>query len=168
MVKKTALGRMLYLFPVAFTIHNLEEVVSDLPGWSENAGLFHPPVGTFEFVFAVIVITILSYIFTYLAIRHGKGSFFAYLLFSLILIVDINVFFPHLLATIITGSLAPGTISAVLLNLPICTYLLIRGVGEEYVYLKRLLFIFPLFLIVSLITIGGLFFMGGCLHNLFL
>ncbi len=160
MVKKTPLEKTLYLFPIAFTIHNLEEVVSDLPGWSVRAGLFHPPVETFEFVFSVIVITIVGYLFTYLAVRQGKGSLPAYLLFCLILIVDINVFFPHLLATIATGSLAPGTVSAVLLNLPICTYLLIRGVKEDYVKLKRLLIIFPFFIIASIFTIAGLFLIG--------
>lgn len=168
MLKKIPLEKLLYLFPVAFTVHNLEEVISDLPGWSERAGLFHPVVGTFEFVFAVVVITIIGYLFTYLAVRHGKGSVPAYLLFCLILIVDINVFFPHLLATAVTRSLAPGTVSAVLLNLPVCTYLLIRGVreGEGYVSLKRLLVVFPFFLIASIFTIAGLFFIGKSLESL--
>ncbi|MBN1572530.1 MAG: HXXEE domain-containing protein [Deltaproteobacteria bacterium] len=166
MFKKTVFGRLLYLFPVIFTVHNMEEVVSDLPGWSERAGLFHPIVGTFEFIFAVIVITILGYLFTYLAVKRGKGSIPAYLLFSLILVVDINVFFPHLLATIATKSLAPGTVSAVLLNLPICTYLLIRGVKEEYIQLKRLLIILIPFLIASIVTIAGLFFIGKTMEGL--
>jgi hypothetical protein len=166
MVKETGLGRLLYLFPVIFTIHNLEEAVFDLPGWSETAGHFHPVVGTAQFILAVAVITIIGWLITYLAVKKGKGSIWAYLLFCLILIVDINVFFPHVLATIFTKSLAPGTVSAVLLNLPICTYLLIRGLREEYVDLKRFLIIFPLFLIVSIATIAFLFFVGGFVQGL--
>ena len=166
MFEKTSFKKLLYLFPIAFTVHNLEEVVFDLPGWSERAGLFHPVVGTFEFVFAVVVITIIGYLFTYLAVKHGKGSTAAYLLFCLILVVDINVFFPHLLATIATKSLAPGTVSAVLVNLPLCTYLIVRGVREGYVEMKRFLLIFPLFIIASVLTIAALFFIGKSMEGL--
>jgi hypothetical protein len=166
MLEKISLDKLLYLFPIAFTVHNLEEVISDLPGWSKDVGRFHTPVDTFEFVFAVIVITIIGYLFTYLAVRHGKGSFTSYLLFCLILVVDINVVFPHLLATIATGSLAPGTVSALLLNLPVCTYLLVRGLREGYIKLKRFLIVFPLFLIASLFTIAGLFLIGKSMEGL--
>jgi len=47
-----------WLFAAAVTLHNLEEVVW-LPRWSHTAGKWHYPVGSFEFRFAVISLTML-------------------------------------------------------------------------------------------------------------
>ena len=46
------------LFILGFTLHNLEEAVW-LPKWSQVAKKFHKPVTTNEFIFAVLVITVL-------------------------------------------------------------------------------------------------------------
>ena len=41
-----------WLFPVAFTLHNIEEALW-LPAFSKSAGKFQKPVNTFEYEFAV-------------------------------------------------------------------------------------------------------------------
>ena len=59
-----------WLFPVAITVHNLEEAIW-IPGWSQNVGKWHPPVGRYEFWFAVGVLTVLAYVLMALSIRHA-------------------------------------------------------------------------------------------------
>lgn len=52
---------------ISFIIHNLEEAIW-LPNWSKYAGKYHKPVQTNEFLFALIIITILGIILTFLTI----------------------------------------------------------------------------------------------------
>jgi hypothetical protein len=51
------------LFPVAITVHNLDEAVW-LPAWSRTAGRWHVGVGAFEFRLAVAVLTALAWVVT--------------------------------------------------------------------------------------------------------
>jgi hypothetical protein len=44
-----------------------------------------------------------------------------------------NVFIPHILASLVFRSYAPGLVSAVLINLPVMGFLSIRAVREGWV-----------------------------------
>lgn len=109
------------LFLLAFTLHNLEEGLW-LPAWSQRAGKFHPPVGKGEFRFAVAVITAAGYLIAFLAIQYGQVlEPFRYVFYGFVLMMAVNAVFPHLLATAYFRRYAPGTLSGLLLNLPIGT-----------------------------------------------
>jgi len=118
-----------WLFPIAVTIHNLEEAVW-LPGWSNYAGKFHRPVGTVEFRFAVVILTILAWIITYLSSTGGRESIWVYLLCAYCLAMLINVFIPHVAATIVLRRYAPGLATALVLNLP-ATSLILLSAGKN-------------------------------------
>jgi hypothetical protein len=77
----SSLPWIFWLFPIAFTVHNAEEALW-LPAWSKSAGRFHKPVGQFEFIFTLVVITGLSIIITLLFYFTGKGSIPGYLFFA--------------------------------------------------------------------------------------
>ena len=66
--------------PLAFTIHNIEEVLF-LPDWSKSADKFHKPVGAFEFRFAPVIVNALSVALTMLSSMNGKQSVAGYLFF---------------------------------------------------------------------------------------
>lgn len=119
---------VLWLFPVAFALHNLEEALW-LPGWSQHAGRFHPPVGAGEFRFALAVLTVGGFLLTGLAPRRGGRWFLA--LTGLWGVMLLNIVFPHLLATVALGRYAPGLATALLLILPVNTYLLRRAFQEQ-------------------------------------
>ena len=147
------------LFALAITLHNLEEAWL-LPEWSQSAGLFHPPVGTLEFYFTVAVLTVFAYAAVYLAIVNGKESVGAYLLEGYALAMLLNVFFPHILATVVSRRYAPGTITALFLNLPITILLLRQGLKEKYVHMNRLTKVGPLVVLGILVAIPVLFVFG--------
>jgi len=137
-----------FLFLAAVTLHNLEEAVL-LPDGSPQAGRWHRPVEKIPFRFAVLVLTLLAYLCAYLALMGGKQSVGIYLLGGYAFAMLVNVFFPHLLAAVWLQKYVPGLGTALALNLPACSALLILLYREEYV------FFWPL------IITGGLFAAGS-------
>ncbi|MGV8081126.1 MAG: HXXEE domain-containing protein [Syntrophales bacterium] len=123
-----------WLFPVAVTVHNLEEAVL-LPAWSQRAGRWHRPVEPFAFRFAVAVLTVLAYAATAWSAAGGAESIGAYLLSGYALAMLLNVFLPHLLATVALRRYVPGLATALLCNLPVTAGLLQAAFAEGYVKL---------------------------------
>lgn len=133
---------LFWLFPIAFAFHNLEEALW-FPTFSKSAGKFHKPVNTFEFVFAVITLTLLSIIITFLFLMNGKQSFACYMYFAFNFGMLINVFFPHLAATIILRKYCPGLLTGILLLVPVTVYILLFGYQNQY-------FLFPKFWFITI------------------
>jgi len=152
------------LFALAVTLHNLEEALL-LPAWSQAAGRWHPPVGTPEFSFAVAVLTLLAYAAVYLALSKGRESLSAYLLSGYALAMLLNAFFPHVIASVVMRRYAPGTLTAVLLNLPVTFLLLRQGFREQYIHASRFVRIAPLIVLGLLASIPALFFTGRILFR---
>ncbi len=126
--------KLQWLFPIAVTLHNGEEAIW-MPGWSaRHAGQLpmHPP-GAVEIRTALIILTVAAIAVTYLSVRKGPQSFWSYLLFGGIVAMLVNVFVPHVPATLLFRSYTPGVVTAVLINLPVMSYLASRAVREQWV-----------------------------------
>ncbi|MCG6536697.1 MAG: HXXEE domain-containing protein, partial [Syntrophales bacterium LBB04] len=152
------------LFALAVTAHNLEEALL-VPTWSQSAGRWHHPVGAREFRFAVAVLTVFAYVAVYLAVVGGKEGVGAYLLAGYALAMLLNVAFPHVLATLVMRRYAPGTLTALLLNLPVTVLLLHQGLQEGYVQAHRLAWVGPLVVVVIVAAIPVLFAIGRLLPS---
>ncbi len=148
-----------WLFAVAITLHNLEEALW-LPQWSKSVGRWHHPVGAWEFRFAVGVLTALAYGAAYLAVVSGRETVGAYLISGYALSMLMNVLFPHLLATILMRRYAPGTATALLLNLPVTLLLLYQGFQQSYIRLSTFIWAGPLVVAAILGSIPILFAIG--------
>lgn len=82
-----------------------------------------------------------AYVVTFLSARHGRESIWTYLLFGYIVAMLVNVFVPHVPAAFVFRSYAPGLVTAVAVNLPVMTFLLIRALRDGYVSgLKAVMF----------------------------
>lgn len=126
--------RLQWLFPISVAVHNGEEAVW-MPGWAARHAdrlPMHPP-GAVEIWTALIVLTAGAIAVTYLSGRKGKGSFWAYLVFGGIVAMLVNVFVPHVPATLLFRSYTPGVATAVLINLPVMCYLAWLAVREQWV-----------------------------------
>lgn len=130
--------RLLWLLPAAVTLHMIEEMIW-LPAWSQTAGSWHIPVSPAQFAFASIVLLLLTYALTAVAVRAGRGSAAVYLAAGLALTLLLNVYFPHVGSTIDLGRYGPGVVTAVLINLPLMPYLIWRGVRDGYLNGRRFL-----------------------------
>jgi hypothetical protein len=78
----------------------------------------------------------------------------------------INVVFPHLLATLVMRRYAPGTATAIALNLPITSMLLYQSFKEGFIDKSEFIYVGPLVVVGILLLIPGLFFMGRVLSSL--
>jgi hypothetical protein len=121
-----------WLFPLVITLHNAEEAIW-LPGWSKRAIRWPAPVAPGVFCFAVVVLTVLAYAITWLSTVSGKQSVWTYLAFGSIAATLANVLIPHLGVTIATRNYMPGVATAVLLNLPVLSLLVVLAIREGYV-----------------------------------
>ena len=115
------------LFLLSFTLHNIEEGIW-LPRWSKHAGKYHAQVSNREFHFALVVITTFGYSITFISLLFGQFyNAVNYIYLGFILMMCLNSIFQHLLATIFLRRYAPGTLTGLLLNLPIGVVIIIKN-----------------------------------------
>jgi hypothetical protein len=146
-----------WLFALAVTLHNAEEAIL-LPVWSRKAGRWHVSVAAADFRFAVLVLTAAAFVCAWLS-DHGS-TVGDYLLCGYALAMLLNVFVPHLAATIVLWRYAPGTGTALGLILPTASLLLWRGLAEGRIELARFAWAGPLTVAVILLSIPLLFALG--------
>jgi hypothetical protein len=127
--------RAQWLFPIAVTLHNGEEAiwmvkwVNRHPEW---LGMVFLPDAA-EIRVSLFVLTAAAFAVTYASWRKGAGSVWAYLLFGYVVSMLANVFIPHLSGALMFESYTPGVVTAVVINLPVMSYLAFRAVRERWV-----------------------------------
>lgn len=153
-----------FIFLLGFTLHNIEEAIW-LPEWSKYAKKFHHPVERNQFVFAVIVVTIIGYLLTIIEIlENNPGSIWSYVYLGFIGMMGLNAIMPHLVATFLLKRYAPGLISSLLLNLPISIIIITRYINAGInVYL--LILAIMVMSAVILLSLKPLFKVGERLIN---
>jgi hypothetical protein len=105
--------KLLWLFPIAVTLHNAEEAIW-MPGWDAGhlAHLRVRPPGAAEILTALVMFTVAAFTVTYMS----------------------AVVVPHVPAAIVFHGYAPGVVTAVLINLPVMSILVIRMLREGWVH----------------------------------
>ena len=93
------------------------------PQWSQNVPI-QKPVSSGEFHFAALIITVLAYLVAFLYLSFPKINLIKWAFTGFLSSMVINAIFPHLIATILLRTYAPGVITGLLLNLPINTIIL--------------------------------------------
>jgi hypothetical protein len=118
---------LLWLVPVFFLLHNLEEAPF-MEGWSKRLPLkFQPTVTTRQFTIAVALLTLAGFLLTYLSLEHMEPSTGYVLILGLQAILLVNAFLPHLAATIRFRMYSPGVITALVITIPYSCYLFRRA-----------------------------------------
>jgi len=130
--------KLLWLFPVAVTLHNAEEAIW-MPGWQLRHAAQMPlnPPRPDEIRVVLLLLTLAAFALTSLSTRKGPESVWTYLTFGYVIAMLINVFVPHLPAAILFRGYAPGVVTAVLINLPVMTVLAVRALRERWVDGRR-------------------------------
>jgi hypothetical protein len=121
---------LLLFFPLAITLHNIEEALW-LPQWSKYAGKYHPPVEAKEFHFALLVITGFAYLITFLKCIFPADVIITWLFYGFLGVMVINAVFPHLIATIAIKKYAPGLLTGIFLIIPINSLLIYRAINAQ-------------------------------------
>jgi len=152
------------IFLLGFTLHNIEEAIW-LPKWSKLASKFHKPVASNQFIFAVIIVTMIGYLLTLFDILLGDNSiFYRYIYLGFVGMMGLNVIMPHLAGSIILKKYSPGLVTGLFLNLPISLIIIARcisnGLNVYYIILSIVLIS-----CVILFLLKYLFILGDRLIN---
>jgi len=156
------LVKIIFLF--GFTLHNIEEAVW-LPQWSQYAKRFQEPVESNQFIFAVIIITMMGFLLTALDVLWGhSASLINYLYLGFIGMMGINTLFPHLVTTVLLKKYSPGLITALFLNLPLSLIIIFLSIknGTPTIWVLLSVLIMSLVVVTSL---RYLFKLGRVLIN---
>lgn len=141
------LNTLITLLPFAFALHNFEEVLG-MEKWTKSVPTFiHKPVTTRQFGIAVTLFTILGFIITFSKGLYLSEKYYLTFITGFTGMLFLNVFFPHLLATIYLRKYAPGVITGVFINLPLTIAILFLVNDSRILSLGR---------IVILVITGGL------------
>jgi hypothetical protein len=147
-----------WLFAAAVAAHNLEEAVW-LPRWSRRGGPWRRPVDPFAFRFAVGVLAALA---TALAlVVPAAAGVWAHLQAGYALAMALNLLFPHLLASALTWSYAPGTGTAMLLSAPASLLLIKQSFAEGHIDWATFRIAGPLVVFGFIAAVPLLFWIGG-------
>lgn len=148
-----------WLFTLGVLFHNTEEALF-LPAWSKAAGRWHAKVGARAFRLAAIVLSAVLVLLAFSAQMSGPRSVAAYLLTGYVFTMVVNVWFPHVGASLIMRRYMPGTATALLFNLPLGVLFLCKSLGTGYVLLSTLIWVAPIVALTMLLSLPALFAIG--------
>lgn len=136
--------RLLWLVPVFFLLHNLEEAPF-MESWSRTLpSKIHSAVSTRQFTIAVTFLTLAGFLLTYLGIRFLAHPIGYVLILGLQAILLFNAFVPHIAASIRFRRYSPGVVTAVLITLPFSYYLFRRALDEPIINWNELWILFAM------------------------
>lgn len=153
-----------WLFTLGVTLHNAEKALF-LPAWSKSAGRWHARVGSRDFAFAVVVLSLVLVAFAGAATLAGSRSAWTYLFTGYVLTMVANAVIPHTLVTLTQRRYMPGTATALLLNLPLGLLFLKQAIAERFVEWPTIVWVAPLVALAIVASIPALFAAGRCLFG---
>jgi hypothetical protein len=154
---------LLWFFPVVVTLHHAEEAIW-FPAWTQRVRRWPAPVSPGVFLFAVSVFTILAFAVTWLSARSGKQTVWTYLAFGYMVAVLANALVPHIALTIAMRRYMPGVVTAVVVNIPVLSLLVMAAIREGYVSGSKAIAYSIGVAAVLLLSIPALFKLGRALH----
>lgn len=124
------LAALAWLFTGGALLHNLEESLW-LPRWSAHATYWYRPVPAPVFRLAAGALSLIFVVVTLAATLSPPRGMAVYLMAGYALAMALNALFPHLLVTLVQRRIMPGTVTGVLLNLPLGLLYLHRAFAEQ-------------------------------------
>lgn len=127
------------LLPVAFALHNLEEGLT-MPNYLQKAPDMVPIALTGEqFWFALTLFTVLGCVVGYCKCLFKNLNQHIAFLVAFAGILFLNVFFPHVLVSLLSGKYTPGLITALTINLPL-SYVIFQKILRAGIFPAMVLF----------------------------
>ena len=121
---------LIWLFPIAFTLHELEEW--NIVKWYDKYFVDLPDKTNTSTRFFLVFISVVAFLWTGIATLWGDPTIAAYILFSFLAIVFLNCL-QHIYWQFHFRAYAPGVVTSVLLLLPVIAILIYRAVIDAIV-----------------------------------
>jgi hypothetical protein len=139
--------------------HNTEEAIW-LPAWAASVRPLRFTVSSGVFRFAAVVQSLLLVLLATAASLSAPQSPAAYGFAGYVFAMLVNVFAPHVLASIALRKYMPGTATALILNLPLGVLFLHRALADSFVAWDTLVWAAPFVAFLVLLSIPILFAIG--------
>lgn len=146
--------------PFVFALHNAEEVLSLYsPTQTIHAFIYNPA----QFIIAVSLFTLFGFTIIFGKRFYPTNRKYEYATIGFAGMLFLNSFFPHILSALYLRSFTPGVFTAILLILPLTSYILYQVHHEGFMTKRELLFtvfgggIVGLGLVTIFLSIGYLF-----------
>ncbi|WP_051317105.1 HXXEE domain-containing protein [Ectobacillus panaciterrae] len=152
---------LLWLIPVLFTIHNLEEALTMRKYGTEH----FKKMQRGQFPAAVTILTLLVVVFIYFGTREEVGLVGRFLAIFGQASLFINAL-AHIIGTLRLRRYTPGLITAVLIYIPFSIYLFNIALQNNYITEKQLFFAFGAGIIMQIPLVLGALFIGKLLIRL--
>jgi hypothetical protein len=149
-----------WLFTLGVLAHNAEEAIW-LPAWSERFNPWRLSVSSRTFRFAAAAQSLLLILVAGAAFSSRPQSTAAYAFAGYVFAMLVNVFAPHVFASIALRTYMPGVATALLFNLPLGLLFLQRALDDQFVAWNTLKWAAPLVAFLVLLTIPVLFAIGA-------
>ncbi|MCK9151404.1 HXXEE domain-containing protein [Methanobacterium alcaliphilum] len=127
LLERTNLGRIMWLLPIIFFIHDMEEYLTMSSFMAHNSILSSIPLfemlktTSAQFMVSIIFLTILVVVVTYFAIKKREGNILKlYLLVVVLIFVNAII---HIFQGLYLNSYVPGLITAIALVIPYCLWI---------------------------------------------
>ncbi|WP_225578168.1 HXXEE domain-containing protein [Rhodanobacter sp. 7MK24] len=120
------------MFAFGVVAHDTEEAWL-LPSWPGRPRFRRANVEAASFRFAAAVLSLVALLAAWLADVGGAHSLGAYFIAGYATAMVLNVFLPHVAATVALRAYAPGTATALLFNLPLGGWLVYRSLAEHWI-----------------------------------
>lgn len=125
--------RLLWLVPVFFALHNLEEAPF-MERWSKRLPIKLPvSYTTRQFIIAVTFLTLGGFLVTYWGVEYLHNNTGYLIVMGIQAILFFNAFIPHIGSTIRFHMYSPGVITATFITLPFSMYLFHRALVEAMI-----------------------------------
>lgn len=159
-----SINSLIWLFLVAFMLHDFEEIIRIEPWFRKHYGAiygkvperFRKDVRSFsrmtssQFAVAVCIEFIIFVPFTFMAAE--KGQYLLFLGFNVVLLLHV---FMHVGQALYLKMLVPGVVTAVGITLPYSVYLFYRLLSENLIEMSNILISLPFGLtLVPIILLG--------------
>jgi hypothetical protein len=151
-----------WIFALGVIAHNAEEAML-FPAWSGRFGRWYASVSAEAFRFAAVILSVLGLLAALFASLGGAQSVGAYLISGYALAMALNALVPHVVATVALRVYAPGTVTALLFNLPLGGWLVYRSLAEGYVDPRIFALVGPAIVVCMLASIPLLLGIGKML-----
>lgn len=136
-----------------------------MPKWSNTNKKYSRVSSTKEFYFALIFITILAYITTFLYGLYQFNGVIKYIFYGFVGAMLLNAIIPHIFLTILTKNYCPGVLTGGFLNLPCFSILIVYSIKINAIELQEVIVSTGIISIVLLAILPILFRIGRKVIN---
>jgi hypothetical protein len=165
---------LLWLVPVLFLVHNIEEglymretmdhVRAGMPRFLR---VILPPVSYEQFLVSLILVTAVVFFLAIVGELDRERSWGVYCMLGVQMVLLLNVA-AHLTTMVVVRSYTAGVATSLLVNLPFSVFLFQRAIRERWIGLAGFLLLIPAAAVIHVPVLFGFLYVSGFISRVLL